>query len=150
MSNTDDGMNETWSLHTMGYYSVTEREWSTNTGDSLGDLEIIIRRERSQKPKITFTWSHLHEMSRLVKTIKLVIVSGWKVDREGWQVTANGYSVSFSRDENAGKLVMVMVAQVWKCMKNHRIARFQQMDLMERELHLKAVKEPSTFAQPSW
>lgn len=61
-------------------------------------------------------------------------------------MTANGCSVSFSRDKNAGKLVMVMVTQVYKCMKNHQTAHFQQMDLTVCEFCLKAIKEPSIFA----
>ena len=46
---------------------------------------------------------------------RLVAARGW----QGWEVSANGYGVSFWGDENTLKLNMVMVVQLCQYTKNY-------------------------------
>lgn len=52
--------------------------------------------------------------SSTVESTSVVAKGQW-----GWEVTANGYGLSFGGDENALKLNMVMVVQLFKYTKNY-------------------------------
>ena len=102
--------------------------------------------------RLHIPWFHLYELSHTGKSTETKSdkrLLGTE-EREEWEVTPNGHSVSFWDDENILKLV-VMIAQLCEYIKNHWIVHFRRVNFMVCEVYLsKAVIEIVHFYSPIW
>jgi len=82
----------------------------------------IILSGRSQVEKTTYCIVQFIRMSRIGKSMetenKLVVPQGWGWGKRERKVIASGYRV-WGNDENALKLIVVMVTQLCDYIKNH-------------------------------
>ena len=74
---TDEWINQMWHIHTKECYLAIIREWSSGAWYNVWmnvemNLENIMLRERGQTQKAPYkVWFHLHEMSKIGKSIAI-------------------------------------------------------------------------------
>ena len=79
---TDEWINQMWHIRTKECYLAIIREWSSGAWYNVWmnvemNLENIMLRERGQTQKAPYkVWFHLHEMSKIGKSIAIKSVTG--------------------------------------------------------------------------
>ena len=98
------------------HWHLLQQGWTLKTSGS-------VKEASHKRPRVARF--HLHEMSRIGKSIESRLVVSRGLERGKWGVTAKEYGISLGGDENVLKLIVVMVAQLCECTNVLRTTKFK-------------------------